>query len=265
MSVLAPEYGPYNSQSPPSLHLAVVYFPASYRGGKPWVDNDSSIRSWKINKKRISCQRHVPIIKELSRPWTQFICRAEESLNSWNEIQQHIGRAAKRSLHFNKKIKLPNDVNSFKEKKKNSNWLEIVSKKVKSLLAAFNGLVETTHNYPRPPDPFKYCPSSKSKSVDHRWKIAIAQCARLSWRLMQLFITSPTKHTDTFHQPAEPGTGYTMSAEPSAKPVEWKECFFSLFYKFRQRRFRDGHKFHPSPAEPGTGDEKRVFFDRLKS
>lgn len=88
---------------------------------------------------------------------------------------------------------------------------------------------------------------------------------RLSWRLMQLFITSPTKHTDTFHQPAEPGTGYTMSAEPFAKPMEWKECFFSLFYKFRQRRFRDGHKFHPSPAEPGTGDEKRVFFDRLKS
>ena len=143
------------------------------------------------------------------------------------------------------------------KKKKNSNWLEIVSKKVKSLLAAFNGLVETTHNYPRPPDPFKCCPSSKSKSIDHRWKIAIAQCASRGASCncsLQVRQSIRTHSTSLLNQ--VPGIPCQQNL------LEWKECLFSVFYKFRQRRFRDGHKFHPSPAEPGTRDEKRVFFDR---
>ena len=146
------------------------------------------------------------------------------------------------------------------KKKKNSNWLEIVSKKVKSLLAAFNGLVETTHNYPRPPDPFKCCPSSKSKSIDHRWKFAIAQCASRGASCncsLQVRQSTRTHSTSLLNQ--VPG----ILCQQNLLPNRWNEK--SIFYKFRQRRFRDGHKFHPSPAEPGTGDEKRVFFDRLKS
>ena len=153
------------------------------------------------------------------------------------------------------------------KKKKNSNWLEIVSKKVKSLLAAFNGLVETTHNYPRPPDPFKCCPSSKSKSIDHRWKIAIAQCASRGASCncsLQVRQSIRTHSTSLLNQ--VPG----ILCQQNLLPNRWNEksVFLVFFTSSDKGDFETDTNSTPVPAEPGTGDEKRVFlvfFDRLKS